>query len=162
MVVAVAVGRSGIDNLLVISQVVLAICLPFVTFPLIWLTSSKKIMSVRKHPVTTESEPGTTDPEGLIDFSSGKIATGVGILMWLIMFVANGYVIITLAMGSGGWVFFTVDTEFSWVDFGVWTLQSCYCEQENKLRRDELRPQIGTFEAYIRRVLYTCEPNKDI
>jgi len=64
--------------------------------------------------------------------------------------------------GVGRMSFFTVDTEFSWVDFGVWTLQSCYCEQENKLRRDELRPQIGTFEAYIRRVLYTCEPNKDI
>jgi len=109
MIVAVAVGRSGIDTLLVASQVALAIVLPFVTFPLIWLTSSKKVMSVRKSRVTSEldSEPqsGITDPERalpLVDFSSGKIATGIGLLIWLIMVAANAYVIITLAMGKGG------------------------------------------------------------
>jgi len=48
MVVALAMGRSGMDQLLVISQVVLSIVLPFVMFPLLWLTTSKKIMSVKK------------------------------------------------------------------------------------------------------------------
>jgi len=48
MVVALALGRSGIDQLLVISQIVLSIVLPFVVFPLVWLTTSKKIMSVKK------------------------------------------------------------------------------------------------------------------
>lgn len=48
MVVAIALGRKGIDALLVASQVVLSIVLPFVTFPLLWCTSSKAIMSVRK------------------------------------------------------------------------------------------------------------------
>ncbi|CDO70248.1 hypothetical protein BN946_scf184942.g48 [Trametes cinnabarina] len=48
MVVAIAVGRSGIDTLLVASQVVLAIVLPFVAAPLILLTSSKSVMSVRR------------------------------------------------------------------------------------------------------------------
>ena len=46
MVVAVSVGRPGIDTLLVISQVVLSIVLPFVMFPLIWLTSSSVVMRV--------------------------------------------------------------------------------------------------------------------
>lgn len=109
MVVAVAIGRSGINTLLVASQVALAIVLPFVTFPLVFLTSSKKIMSVRKPQAT--SEPGsemereTADPEralALVDFSSGKIATCIGFSIWLIMVAANAYVIVTLAMGKGG------------------------------------------------------------
>ncbi|KIM82213.1 hypothetical protein PILCRDRAFT_820595 [Piloderma croceum F 1598] len=108
MVVAAALGRPGINTLLVASQVALAIILPFITFPLIWLTSCKKIMSVRKPEVTlepgSETEGGTCNPERalpLVDFSSGKIATGVGVLIWLIMVAANAYVIITLAMGKG-------------------------------------------------------------
>ena len=48
MVVAVAVGRQGIDTLLVVSQVILSIVLPFVMFPLIWLTSSSVVMRVKK------------------------------------------------------------------------------------------------------------------
>lgn len=47
MVVAIAVGRPGINMLLVASQVALSVVLPFVVFPLIWLTSSKSIMRVR-------------------------------------------------------------------------------------------------------------------
>jgi len=55
MAVALGLGRSGIDQLLVASQVVLSIVLPFVVFPLLWLTTSKKIMSVKK----PESDPLT-------------------------------------------------------------------------------------------------------
>ena len=109
MVVAVAVGRSGIDALLVASQVALAIVLPFVTLPLICLTSSKRIMSVRKPQMIpgpgAEPDIIITDPEQawpLVDFSSGRIATGLGFLIWLIMVVANAYVIIILAEGKGG------------------------------------------------------------
>lgn len=47
LVVAIAVGRPGISTLLVASQVVLSIVLPFVTLPLIYFTSSKRIMAVR-------------------------------------------------------------------------------------------------------------------
>lgn len=55
MVVAIAVGRQGINTLLVASQVALSIVLPFVAFPLIWLTSSESVMSVRK-PLAPHSE----------------------------------------------------------------------------------------------------------
>ncbi|KIJ21508.1 hypothetical protein PAXINDRAFT_104681 [Paxillus involutus ATCC 200175] len=46
-IVAVAFGRSGINTLPVASQVALSVVLPFVAYPLIYLTSSKTVMSVR-------------------------------------------------------------------------------------------------------------------
>ena len=60
IVVALAMGRSGVDQLLVASQVVLSIVLPFVMLPLLWLTTSKKIMSVKK----PESDPTALTPGG--------------------------------------------------------------------------------------------------
>ncbi|KIJ68683.1 hypothetical protein HYDPIDRAFT_81919 [Hydnomerulius pinastri MD-312] len=47
MIVALAFGRSGINTLLIASQVALSVVLPFVAFPLIYLTSSKTVMSVK-------------------------------------------------------------------------------------------------------------------
>lgn len=138
MVVAIAVGRPGIDALLVISQVVLSIVLPFITFPLIWLTSSKDIMSVRQSPSIPPlrplpdsrftNTPGNIDDnkdssvdavnadanvrsntnhdveafEGpVVDFSSGRIATGIGAVIWLVVVAANVYVIVSLGKGTG-------------------------------------------------------------
>lgn len=105
MIVAAAVGQSGINALLVISQVVLAIVLPFVTLPLIWLTSSKKVMNVRQPRATSEgglTDHGneTTDAPAFVDFSSGKIVTAIGSAIWLLMAVSNAYVIVTLATGA--------------------------------------------------------------
>ncbi|KDQ31564.1 hypothetical protein PLEOSDRAFT_24093 [Pleurotus ostreatus PC15] len=108
MVVAIAAGRKGVDDLLVISQVVLSIVLPFITFPLIFLTSSKSIMSVR-HPAerieTVNDDEGAVrnDAEGgekTVDFSSGIITTSVGAAIWLVVMSANMYVIVSLAMGT--------------------------------------------------------------
>ena len=56
MVVAIAVGKPGINMLLVASQVALSIVLPFVAFPLIWLTSSKSVMRVKK-PQRQDEKP---------------------------------------------------------------------------------------------------------
>ncbi|KAF5384685.1 hypothetical protein D9757_006220 [Collybiopsis confluens] len=56
LAVAAAIGRNGIDNLLIISQVILSIVLPFVAFPLIYLTSSKVVMRV-KRPSTPPLPP---------------------------------------------------------------------------------------------------------
>ncbi|KAF5312070.1 hypothetical protein D9619_003401 [Psilocybe cf. subviscida] len=50
VIVAASVGRGGITTLLVASQVVLSVVLPFVAFPLIYLTSSEKVMRVRAPP----------------------------------------------------------------------------------------------------------------
>ena len=133
MVVALAMGRSGIDQLLVGSQVVLSIVLPFVVFPLMWLTTSKKVMSVKKpesdlpvlaagcsssnidlSPAPKFAIPGVGSPTEqdveaspsftteMVDFSNGKVISGLGYLIWAVVVVANVYVLVTLAMGKGG------------------------------------------------------------
>ena len=62
---AAKLGRSGIDQLLVISQVILSIVLPFVTFPLIYVTSSRKAMRVRK---PTKENISEKKPGSYVDF----------------------------------------------------------------------------------------------
>ncbi|KAG0707607.1 natural resistance-associated macrophage protein-domain-containing protein [Suillus ampliporus] len=80
MAVAIVVGPNGVDSLLVASQVVLSIVLPFIVFPLICLTSSSRIMRT----------------EEFVDFSSGKLMTSLGWLIWLVIVAANVYVLVTL------------------------------------------------------------------
>lgn len=112
MVVAIAVGKEGVDALLVASQVVLSIVLPFITFPLIYCTSSRAIMSVRK-PRAQSSDEITPTPSAdtnalesasdeMVDFSSGKIATTIGSTICLAVIAANMYVIVSLARGEEG------------------------------------------------------------
>lgn len=61
IIVAVSSGGAGINALLIASQVVLSIVLPFVAFPLIYLTSSKTVMSVRM-PEVIQEKPIDTLP----------------------------------------------------------------------------------------------------
>ncbi|EPQ60172.1 smf Mn2+ and Fe2+ transporter [Gloeophyllum trabeum ATCC 11539] len=112
MIVAVAVGKPGIDTLLVASQVALSIVLPFVVFPLVWLTSSKNVMAVEEPrdaslqaPVNLETlTRATTDiespGEGQVYFNNSRITAGIGYAVWLLILIANVYVIVTLAMGD--------------------------------------------------------------
>lgn len=75
MVVAVAVGRRGIDSLLVISQVILSIVLPFVTFPLIYVTSSRLAMRVKKPRANRHSQNEKTSEENMNEKGNGGITT---------------------------------------------------------------------------------------
>ncbi|CUA77799.1 Manganese transporter pdt1 [Schizosaccharomyces pombe 972h-] [Rhizoctonia solani] len=89
-VVAVTVGRQGIDVLLVASQVALSIVLPFVIFPLVYLTSQESIMQVAK-------------PEGAtVNYKSHIASTTVGYLIFVVVLVANSYVLVSLIMGKSG------------------------------------------------------------
>jgi metal iron transporter len=54
MIVAISSGGSGINALLIGSQVALSVVLPFVAFPLIYLTSSKMVMAVKTPKVMQE------------------------------------------------------------------------------------------------------------
>ncbi|OBZ79689.1 Manganese transporter SMF1 [Grifola frondosa] len=125
LVVAAAIGRSGIDTLLVASQVVLSIVLPFIVFPLLWLTSSRNIMRVKNpasavsqgeqhantpDPATTSNVsdprnvsevPGQEAAEEFVDFSNGKVTIFLGYAIWLVVIMANVYAIVGLAMGQG-------------------------------------------------------------
>ena len=111
LIVAAASGRSGIDTLLVASQAVLSIVLPFIVFPLVWFTSSKSIMSVKKPLEGADSlDPsvGAVDAASaeaqfeMVDFSNGKILIAFSYAIWLVIVMANVYAIIGLAMGQGG------------------------------------------------------------
>jgi len=80
MIVALAMGRSGIDQLLIASQVVLSIVLPFVIFPLMWLTTSKKIMSVKMPEpdlptLTADDSPQNPDESPVSKFATPKIGS---------------------------------------------------------------------------------------
>jgi len=48
MIVATSSGRSGINTLLIASPVVLSVVLPFVAFPLIYLTASRNVMYAKR------------------------------------------------------------------------------------------------------------------
>lgn len=116
LVVAAGVGRQGIDALLVVSQVVLSIVLPFIVFPLLWLTSSKSVMSVKKplelvsvsptalgpsqQTATTHSEPQAESQVETVDFSIGKVAIFFGYAIWLVIVAANVYAIVGLGLGE--------------------------------------------------------------
>ncbi|KAH9973228.1 natural resistance-associated macrophage protein-domain-containing protein [Lactifluus volemus] len=106
VVVAVSLGQSGISTMLIASQVVLSIVLPFIIFPLIWLTSSRTVMRVRvPRAVRTERKDESEEEQGVVedeylDFSNGWITTTIGYAMLVLIVLANGYVLITLILGT--------------------------------------------------------------
>ena len=127
MVVAVAVGREGINTLLFTSQVVLSVVLPFVAFPLIYLTSQEAVMRVQNPTPEpelvdhTEKEPGQISAEleipeyqesqtislenqvvqsvqETVDFSNGLGLASLAYVIWCIVVVANTYAIVMLCL----------------------------------------------------------------
>ncbi|EEB92628.1 hypothetical protein MPER_08833, partial [Moniliophthora perniciosa FA553] len=90
MIVGIVMGRDGIDFLLVLSQVILSIVLPFITLPLIYVTSSKELMSVKVAAKGEESGETTRD------FSNSWFSTVVAGGIWLLVTIANLYVLGTL------------------------------------------------------------------
>lgn len=157
VVVAAAVGRSGISTMLVASQVLLSVVLPFVVFPLVWLCSDKNVMEVRNltpaedvgeslrqsgsgegrvecnavaaggvdaiQPVPGVAEGSSEVPDSKKDdgqpetvptltnedtstpavvklFTSPKVVTIIGYLIFALVVLANSYVLVTLAMGK--------------------------------------------------------------
>ncbi|RDB29515.1 Manganese transporter pdt1 [Hypsizygus marmoreus] len=127
VIVAVAVGREGINTLLVASQVALSVVLPFIAFPLIYLTSCEVVMRVRKPvhglveadaaslhevedfsvdeepkldstPIAQKAEIASVVVHETIDFSNGRILSAVAYAIWSIVLVANAYAIAMLAM----------------------------------------------------------------
>lgn len=74
-------------------------------FPLIYLTSSARFMSVRSGGAVARVA-GDVDPEAeaaredMVDFSNGRFMTYLGWLIWVVIVLANAYAIVTLAMGE--------------------------------------------------------------
>ena len=89
MVVASTSGEDGLSKLLVLSQVILSLQLPFAIWPLIYFTSNSKIMTIDcvkyiKGSSSSDSVDEYTlneETEETIDFSNGKILTTLVVLL---------------------------------------------------------------------------------
>ena len=143
MAIAIGLGMPGINALLVASQVVLSIVLPFIISPLLYCTSKKAIMTVCKTRTGTRTGTGAgmivedatpevrfsvddvpaspvrdsssaeravtvvvevTDSDSnemlKVDYSNNKLVIVVGVVSWLIIVMANVYVIVELGLGG--------------------------------------------------------------
>jgi len=93
-VVAAVLGQEGINTLLVASQVSLSLVLPFVAFPLVYLTSSEKIMSI----------PGTSSKDGIVSeptrYANGRVLKYLGYLVFAIIILADVSAIVSLIIRS--------------------------------------------------------------
>lgn len=95
-IVAAAVGKSGLNTMLVASQVVLSIILPFAIFPLVWLCHQQGTMTV------TEAPPAPTG--GVVASASFRAHwswISAGYLIFALVTVANAYVLVELMLGNG-------------------------------------------------------------
>ncbi|KAK8861356.1 hypothetical protein IAR55_002175 [Kwoniella newhampshirensis] len=126
-VVASAVGPSGLNTMLVASQVLLSIVLPTVIFPLVYLCSQEDIMTVQGPEIETESEGielsslesttvaeravisreeseiepiETVNPRRSQSYASAKWVTALGYALFSVVVLANGYVIVELGLGN--------------------------------------------------------------
>jgi len=99
IIIAGAVGRSGLNAALNGSQVALSIILPFVTAPLIYFTARDKYMTVTANrtsryvvdindTVNEVGEEGGSQYEG-IKMSNSWFTTIVACLVWLFMAIMN-------------------------------------------------------------------------
>lgn len=117
--IAVSIGKPGINALLVISQVILSIVLPFVAVPLLYCTSNKAIMSVQRTrtsemidasvtPASPDSEVqdasmverAEVNEDRVVDYSNNKFVIAFAVLSWLIIVAANLFVIVELGLGG--------------------------------------------------------------
>lgn len=111
IIIAGAVGRSGLTEALNASQVVLSIVLPFITAPLIYFTCCNKYMTVQSSrasfPVTvitngrrvSGAEAEGSGGSGLSMANSWWIA-GIAILVWVIIAAMNVANLVLLGKGD--------------------------------------------------------------
>lgn len=93
MITAILLGEEGIDQLLIISQVVLSLQLPFAVWPLIWFTSKAAYMTVNFHapgdPPTQVTSKNFANPiwETVLATIAAAIITGLNFTLLIQFFV---------------------------------------------------------------------------
>ncbi|ODA82414.1 hypothetical protein RJ55_00921 [Drechmeria coniospora] len=108
IIIAGAVGRSGLSAALTGSQVALSSVLPFITLPLIWFTARSRFMTVQPgmarymHDTDEEGRPAIGPSMGGIDMSNPWWLTAMGGLVWLIITVMNVANLVLLGLGKSG------------------------------------------------------------
>lgn len=92
IIIAGAVGRTGLDQTLIASQVVLSVILPFVSAPLVWFTCRRSIMTV-----TSTRQDGT---EETVDMKNGWITAIFAAAIWLALVVMNVALLVLVGLGT--------------------------------------------------------------
>ena len=106
LITIIAMGDKGLNDLLVISQVVLSFQLPFAVWPLIYFTCNTKIMSRRyvpngSSPVTTSPDPDVAERQyETHSFANSNFMTVVCVICAMIVTVLNMALLVTLFMGN--------------------------------------------------------------
>ncbi|KAF5724001.1 manganese transporter [Fusarium mundagurra] len=106
IIIAGAVGRSGLNAALNGSQVALSIVLPFVTAPLIYFTSRNKFMTVRSGPARlhVEGQPtlmtGQRNDEDDVKMRNAWYTTAIAVVIWLIIAIMNVANLVLLGKGQ--------------------------------------------------------------
>ncbi|KAI1021897.1 hypothetical protein LB504_007307 [Fusarium proliferatum] len=106
IIIAGAVGRSGLNAALNGSQVALSIVLPFVTAPLIYFTSRNKFMTVRSGPARLQVEGQTTLMTGQrndgedVKMRNAWYTTAIAVVIWLIIAIMNVANLVLLGKGE--------------------------------------------------------------
>ncbi|KAF5560121.1 manganese transporter [Fusarium napiforme] len=106
IIIAGAVGRSGLNAALNGSQVALSIVLPFVTAPLIYFTSRNKFMTVRSGPARlhVEGQPtlmtGQRNDGDDVKMRNAWYTTAIAVVIWLIIAIMNVANLVLLGKGQ--------------------------------------------------------------
>ncbi|QLL33444.1 hypothetical protein HG536_0E03550 [Torulaspora globosa] len=113
LILVLVAGRNGLSGALNASQVVLSLLLPFVSAPLLYFTSSSKIMSARITPDNdnyelqdlSEAEPQRpAEHEQEVvrykDMSNGIVTKVLALLTWLVISGLNFYMLISFSSGQ--------------------------------------------------------------
>lgn len=100
IIVAAAVGKEGLNDLLNASQVVLSVVLPFITAPLILFTCRNRYMVVQA-PLCEETETENTETPPFLEtkMANNWITTTAAIVTWLIIAIMNVANLVLLGKG---------------------------------------------------------------
>lgn len=100
-IVAAAIGKPGLNTMLVATQVLLSLVLPSVIFPLVWLCSKDHIMTVKGPEVDADGVAIPEEQRETKSFRSSRVMTVLGFTIFSVVVLANGYVIVQLGLGNG-------------------------------------------------------------
>lgn len=117
LAISLSIGKSGLDDALNGSQVVLSILLPFLTAPLIYFTCKKSIMRVEvsdcddiqldnidhvtERAAEEDNDDGQVTEKKYVDMANSWLTTGVAFAVWLFISVLNVYMIVKLGLNHG-------------------------------------------------------------
>lgn len=103
IIIAAAVGKSGLNATLNASQVTLSVILPFVSAPLIYFTCFNKFMTVKGGTTQTaaDSDSETDSVEVLgIPMRNSWYTAILAVLVWLVIAVMNVALLVLVGLGK--------------------------------------------------------------